>query len=82
MADLKVRVFKGPDQQLATTVTIPGGILRIARNLVPLRAVQALREEGVDLDELVRLSENPDAHGTVVEVEDHEKGQRTVVSLE
>lgn len=61
MADLKVRVFKGNDAQPATTVTIPGGTLKIARNLVPQRAMAALRDQGVDLDEIVRLSEEPAA---------------------
>lgn len=82
MSDVKIRVYKGADQHLASTVTIPGGILRIAANLVPRRAVDALRNEGIELDELVTLSERPDAQGTLVEVEDHEKNERVVVSLE
>ena len=63
MADLKVRVFKGNIGQPATTVTIPGGVLKIARNLVPQRALAALRDQGIDLDEIVLLSEKPDAKG-------------------
>jgi len=82
MADLKVRVFKDGSDNPATTVTIPGSILKIARNLVPHRAVAALRDEGIDLEELVRLSESPDVHGTVAEIEDHRKGERVVISLE
>jgi len=82
MSDVKIRVYRGPDQHLASTVTIPGGILRIAANLVPRQAVEALSKEGIDLDELVSLSERPDAQGKLVEVEDHEKNERVVVSLE
>jgi len=82
MADLKIRVLKGADQQPKTTVTIPGGILKIASNLVPNKAAEALREEGIDLDELVRLAQNPEAKGNLVEIEDHEKNQKVVVSLE
>jgi hypothetical protein len=82
MPDLKIRIYKGLDQHLASTVTIPGGVLRIARNFVPHRAVEALRREGIELDELARLSESDEAHGTLVEVEDHEKGERVVVALE
>jgi hypothetical protein len=58
MADLKVRVFKGNNAQPATTVTIPSGVLKIARNLVPQRAMAALRAQGIDLDEIVRLESN------------------------
>ncbi len=82
MADLKIRVFKGVEQDLATTVTIPGGVLKIASNLIPPRAAAALKEEGIDLEEVIRLSENPDAHGKLVEVEDHKKNERVVISLE
>jgi hypothetical protein len=67
---------------LASTVTIPGGILKIAANLVPRRALAALRDEGIELEELISLSEKPEAHGRLVEVEDHEKNERVVVSLE
>jgi hypothetical protein len=42
----------------------------------------ALREEGIELEEVIRLSEQPEAHGRLVEVEDHEKNERVVVSLE
>ncbi len=82
MSDLKVRVFKGNEQKPATTVTVPGGILKIASNLIPNKAVTALKEQGIDLDEIVRLSEAPDATGKLVEVEDHEKNERVVISLE
>ncbi len=81
-ADLKVRVYKEGDLSPATTVTIPGGVLKIAFSLVPNRAVAALKDEGIDLDELIKLSENPDARGTLVEVEDHRKNERVVVSLD
>jgi len=82
MADLKIRVFKGAEEDLATTVTIPGGVLKIASNLIPNRAATALKDEGIDLEEIVRLSENPDAHGKLVEIEDHKKNERVVISLE
>jgi hypothetical protein len=82
MSDLKVRVFRDGEDDPSTTVTIPGGVLRIAFNLVPSKAAEALKQEGIDLDEIVKLSENPDARGKLVEVEDHRKNERVVVSLE
>jgi hypothetical protein len=82
MSDVKIRVYRGDDRHLATTVTIPGGILKIAANLVPRRALEAMRNEGIELAELVRLSENPEAHGDLVRIEDHDKNEQVVVSLE
>jgi len=82
LADLKIRVFKGGDSEPETTVTIPGSVLKIASDLIPKQAVTALQGKGVDLDEIVRLSENPDARGTLVEIEEHKKKERVVVALE
>jgi hypothetical protein len=82
MSDLKIRVFKAGDTEPATTVTIPAAIVKIASKFVPVRAMGALKEQGIDLDEIVRLSENPEAKGKLVEVEDHRKNERVVVSLE
>lgn len=82
MANLKIRVFKADEAQPETTVTIPGGILKVASNLIPKQAVVALRDEGIDLEELVRLSSTPGFSGTLVEVEDHKKKQRVVASVE
>ena len=43
MADLKIRVFKNAEPE--TTVTIPGGILKVARKLIPKQAVAALQDK-------------------------------------
>jgi len=75
-------VFRGGDTNPATTITIPGGIFRLARRLIPNSAIAALHDEGIELDELARLSENPEAQGRIIEIEDHEKNQRTVISIE
>lgn len=82
MADLKIRVFKVGEAQPETTVTIPGGILKVAGNLIPKQAAAALRDKGIDLDEIVRLSSTPGFSGTLVEVEDHKENQRVVISVE
>ena len=71
MADVKIRVFKRGESQPETTVTIPGSILNVASKLIPKRAVEALRDEGIDLDELIKLSQKPDVRGTLF---DHPNG--------
>lgn len=82
MADLKIRVFKGGEEQPVTTVTIPGGVLRVASKLIPRQAAEALQDKGIDLDELIKLSTNPEVRGTLVEVEEHKKNEKVVISLE
>ena len=82
MTDLKIRVFKSGEPEPETTVTVPGSVLRIASRLIPKRAAKALEEEGIDLDEIARLSEDPEARGTLVEVEHHKNDEKIVIALE
>lgn len=82
MADLKIRVFKHGKSHPETTITIPGSVLRIASKLIPKPAAVALQEKGIDIDELIKLSTNPEINGTVVEIEDHKKNEKVLVSLE
>jgi len=82
MADLKIRVFKGGEAQPETTVTIPGGVLKVASKLIPKQAAAALQDKGIDLDELINLSMNPEINGTLVEVKEHKTNEKIVISLE
>ena len=82
MSSLLVRTYQGTAPNPSKTIRVPGGLLKFARKFVPARAVSALRDEGIDLDELVRLSEQPEVVGTLVEIDDHEKNERVVISLE
>ena len=82
MADLKIRVFKNAEAEPETTVTIPGGILKVARKLIPKQAVAALQDKGIDVDELINLSMNPDVKGTIVVIEEHHKNEKIEISLE
>jgi hypothetical protein len=82
VADLKIRVFKGGESQPDTTVTIPDTVLKVASKLVPKQAAAALQDKGIDLDELIKLSTNPEVQGTLVEVEEHKKNEIVIISLE
>lgn len=82
MADLKIRIYKGGDSAPDTTVTIPGNVLKIASKLIPKKAATALQEKGIDINEIIRLSENKDVHGTLIEVEEHKKNEKIVIALE
>jgi hypothetical protein len=82
MRSLKIKVFKGGETSPATTCTIPSAILQVAYKLVPTQALAALREKGIELEEIIKLSSNPEVHGTLLEVEDHKKNEKVVISLE
>ncbi|WP_027893390.1 hypothetical protein [Calidithermus chliarophilus] len=81
MKSLKIRVYKNGSEP-ETTVTIPGSVLRLASRLIPRRAQEAMRAEGIDMNELVQLAEQPEVQGTLIEVEEHAKGERVVIALE
>jgi hypothetical protein len=82
MADLKIRIYKHGKTQPDTTITIPGRVLKIANQLIPKQAVALLQERGIDLGELIKLSNNREINGTIVEIEDHKKNDKIVISLE
>ena len=82
MANLKIRVSKRGETDPETTITIPANILKIASRLIPHRLADILRDKGIDIDEIIRLSDNPDAKGTMVEIEEHKKNEKVVIALE
>ncbi|MDY6838854.1 MAG: hypothetical protein SWH78_12875 [Thermodesulfobacteriota bacterium] len=82
MADLKIRIYKGKEKKPEKTITVPGGILKLASRLVPKKAAVFLEEKGIDVKEIIELSQQPDVHGTLVEVEEHKKKERIVISVE
>ena len=82
MTDLKIRVFKRGEKNPDTTITIPGNVLKIASKLIPHRLSEILQDKGIDIGEIIRLSENPDAKGTLVEIEEHKENEKVVIALE
>ena len=82
MADLSIRVYKGAATDPSTTVKIPVRVLRIAQSLIPGQAKRELEEQGIDVEAIIAAAENPEAHGVLAEVQDHEQDQRTVISVE
>ncbi|OEU66412.1 MAG: hypothetical protein BBJ57_04335 [Desulfobacterales bacterium PC51MH44] len=82
MASLKIRTFKGGATEPATTITIPLAIIRFAAKIMPKHATSALQEKGIDVDLIVELSQNKDIRGTLVEIEEHKKNEKTIISVE
>jgi hypothetical protein len=82
MADLKIKIFKNKESNPETTITIPGTVLQVASKLIPNQATIALQEKGIDINEIIELSNRQDIRGTIIEVEEHKKNNKIVISLE
>ncbi len=80
MADLKIKVYKTGEEKPETVVTIPLKILRIFTKFVPKKVESALREEGIDMDEIASLVEKQEVTGKIIEVE--KEKERIVISIE
>lgn len=82
MGGLKIRIFKDGAGEPETTITIPLVILRFATKLMPKQAVSAIEEYGIDLNQIVELSQHKDVHGTLVEIDRHKKNEKVVIAIE
>jgi len=82
MEGLKITIFKDGDPEPETTITIPFAVLRFATRLMPKQALSALEEYGVDLNQIVQLSQQEDIQGTLVEIERHKKNERVIIAIE
>ncbi len=79
---LFIRVFENKEKNPAQTVKIPLGVLNLAQIFIPNRAKAALEREGIDLDQIIELADQQEAPGVLLEVEDHKKKRRVVISIE
>lgn len=82
MANLKIKISSASDSRPKTTVTIPGVVLKVASKLIPKQAMDILQKQGIDIAELIKLTENRAARGTLLEVEDHKRDEKVVVAVE
>ena len=82
MRSLKMRIFKNHDTAPDTTITIPVSVLSVAAKIIPKKAVAAIEEQGIDLKQIIALSQQEDINGTLLEIEEHKKNRRTLIALE
>ena len=82
MNSIKIVKYKSGNDTPEATVTIPVTIFKIAAKMIPKKALGALHENDIDIEELQRLSENPEIEGTILEAEDHVKGVKVIISIE
>ena len=54
----------------------------MVKSLIPKKAKEELQKEGIDIKEIIKLSESPHFTGTVLEVDNHQKNEKIIISLE
>jgi len=80
--DLIIRVYRVGHARPDATLRIPGGMLRLASKLLPRQAVAALAEHGIEVEKILELARDPEVEGTLLEIEDHNKGRKFEVALQ
>ena len=82
MAKLCIKKYENGNEKPLKTISIPLAVLKIVKNLIPKKVKDELQKEGIDIQEIIKLSESPDFTGTVLEVDNHEKNEKVIISLE
>ena len=82
MKKLCIKKYEQGTEKPLTTVSIPLAVIKIVKSLIPKKAKEQLQKEGIDIQEIIKLSESPDFTGIVLEVDNHEKNEKVVISLE
>jgi hypothetical protein len=82
MRSIKIREFKIGSDTPEKTVTIPLTIFKIVARIIPKKALDALQQNDIDIEEIQKVADNPDIQGIILEIEEHTKGVRTIISIE
>ena len=82
MTKLCIKKFKQGNIKPLTTVSIPLAVIKMVKSLIPKKAKEELQKEGIDIKEIIKLCESPHFSGTVLEVDNHQKNEKIIISLE
>jgi hypothetical protein len=78
MAKLKIEVHEGGKP--SATITIPLWLARTASKVLPSSLGKDMRKK-IDIDAILQAAEDPEAHGVILQVEDHEDGDKVTISI-
>ena len=82
MTKLCIKKFEQESKKPLTTVSIPLAVIKMVKSLIPKKAKEELQKEGIDIKEIIELSESPHFTGTVLEIDNHQKKEKIIISLE
>lgn len=82
MVKLKIRIYENNETEPKTTISVPLGMLRFVSRFVPANLKESLSKKGIDVDIIADLANGEKIQGTLVEIEEHKKNEKTVISIE
>lgn len=82
MENLKIKVFKNGTPGPETTITIPLGLLKATPGLMPEQVLSSLGRKGININHILDIAQKETVQGTIVELEEHRKNERVVISVE
>ncbi len=82
MIKLKIRMYENNEPDPKTTISVPLGMLRFVSRFVPANLKESLLKKGIDVEMIADLAKSEEIHGTLVEIEEHKKNEKTVISIE
>ena len=82
MPSVKITTYKAGETKPEVTISIPSNVFKIAKKLIPDSLYKDLEKEGIDLSGIDELIGSGDPLGVILEVEDHRKNEKTVISIE
>ena len=82
MPSVKITTYKVGEAKPEVTISIPSNVFKIAKKLIPKSAYESLEKEGIDLSSIDELIRSDESLGVILEVEDHKKNEKTVISIE
>jgi hypothetical protein len=82
MIKLKIRIYENNESDPKTTISVPLGMLRFVSRFVPSTLKESLSRKGIDVELIADLAKSDEIRGTLVEIEEHKKNERTVISIE
>ncbi len=82
MPSVKITTYKVGEINPEVTISIPSNVFKIAKKLIPDSLCKDLEKEGIDLSGIDELTGSGESLGVILEVEDHRKNQKVVISIE
>ncbi len=82
MIKLKIRIYENDETDPKTTISVPIVMLRFVSRFVPANLKESLSKKGIDVEMIADLAKSEEIRGTLVEIEEHKKNEKTVISVE
>ena len=82
MVKLKIRIYENNEPEPKTTISVPLGMLQFVSRFIPAGLKASLAKKGVDVALIGELARSEAIRGTLVEIEEHKKREKTVISIE